>query len=149
MLGDRQSAVDELPALNMMPMVDIMLCLLIFFMVASRLYDWDEQQLNVEVPEVSEAAPMTAGPSDLPVTILAPGQVAIGDDRFDLDGFRERLVGIRSIYEDQAVQIFGDGTLSYQAIADVLSICEAAGIVRVSLVVSPSIEGSRDPAATP
>ncbi len=64
MLSDRLNA-EELPHINMTPMVDVVLCLLVFFMAATRLYDWDENQFNVRVPEVSDAAPLTAAPEDL------------------------------------------------------------------------------------
>ncbi len=56
MLASRAQA-DELPVINMTPMVDVILCLLVFFMAATRLYDWDENEFVVNVPEVVEAAP--------------------------------------------------------------------------------------------
>ena len=64
MLADRWHA-EELPQINMTPMVDVVLCLLIFFMAATRLYDWDEEQFRVSVPEVANAAPLTAAPTTL------------------------------------------------------------------------------------
>ncbi len=57
MLSDRPQA-DELPHINMTPMVDVVLCLLVFFMAATRLYDWDEREFTVNVPKVSDAAPL-------------------------------------------------------------------------------------------
>ena len=62
--------VDELPVINMTPMVDVILCLLVFFMAATRLYDWDESEFVVNVPEVAEAAPATAAPDDLVLTVV-------------------------------------------------------------------------------
>ena len=79
MLSDRHQA-DELPHINMTPMVDVVLCLLVFFMAATRLYDWDENEFAVSVPEVADAAPLTAAPDDLTLTIVRPGKVAVGDD---------------------------------------------------------------------
>ena len=61
MLSDRHQA-DELPHINMTPMVDVVLCLLVFFMAATRLYDWDENEFVVSVPEVADAAPADRGP---------------------------------------------------------------------------------------
>ena len=58
----------------MTPMVDVVLCLLVFFMAATRLYDWDESQFVVKVPEVAAAAPLTAAPDDLALAVLAPGK---------------------------------------------------------------------------
>ncbi len=55
MLSDRLNS-EELPHINMTPMVDVVLCLLIFFMIATRLDDWDQEQFHVKVPEVAGAA---------------------------------------------------------------------------------------------
>ncbi len=48
---------EDLPQINMTPMVDVVLCLLVFFMAATRLYDWEENEFSVKVPEVTQAAP--------------------------------------------------------------------------------------------
>ncbi len=68
MLASR-TQLDEPPVINMTPMVDVILCLLVFFMAATRLYDWDESEFSVNVPEVAEAAPLSAAPDDLMLTV--------------------------------------------------------------------------------
>ena len=90
MLSDRHQA-DELPHINMTPMVDVVLCLLVFFMAATRLYDWDENEFAVSVPEVAEAGPLTAAPDDLIAHHRQPGQVAVGETTYDLDRLGELL----------------------------------------------------------
>jgi biopolymer transport protein ExbD len=139
MLGEGRQG-EEMPFINMTPMVDVMLCLLIFFMVASRLYDWDEQQFNVRVPEVGDASPLTSAPEDLTLTVLEPGLVAVGAEQYDLEALLELLEEARAAYEDQGVQVRGDATLRFQDLADVLSACDAAGIRQVSLLVRPRTE---------
>ncbi|MEW4570438.1 biopolymer transporter ExbD [Tautonia sp. JC769] len=136
MLGDGQNA-EEMPFINMTPMVDVILCLLIFFMVASRLYDWDDLQFQVRVPEVGDASPLTAAPEDMRLTVIEPGRVAVGGEEYDLEGLREVLEEARANYDEQGVQIRGDAALSFQDLADVLSSCDAAGIKNVSLLVRP------------
>jgi biopolymer transport protein ExbD len=136
MLGQRQ-AVEELPFINMTPMVDVILCLLIFFMAATRLYDWEEEQFQVKVPEVSEAAPLTKAPRDLALNIIAPGQVRLGAETYDLAGLETALNEAKNRYPDQGVLIRGDASLSYQDLADVLSVCETVGIQSVRLPVRP------------
>ena len=140
MLSDRHQA-DELPHINMTPMVDVVLCLLVFFMAATRLYDWDESEFAVNVPEVADAAPLTAAPDDLVLTIVKPGKVAVGETTYDLDGLADLLREARGRYADQGVVIRGDATLTYQDLADVLSACDAAGIRNVRLPVG---RASRD-----
>jgi biopolymer transport protein ExbD len=144
----RSRGADELPHINMTPMVDVVLCLLVFFMAATRLYDWDEKEFDVSVPEVADAAPLTAAPDDLTLTILAPNKIAIGDDTLDLDSITRVLKAAKARYADQGVLIRGDARLGYQDLADVLSACNAAGIRNVRLPVRPR-EEPPSPAAKP
>lgn len=137
MIGDRQKTTAEHPYINMTPMVDVVLCLLIFFMAATRLYDWDEQQFNVEVPRVSDASPLTAAPEDLRLTIVEPDRVAVGEELYDLPGLDAMLREAREAYPEQGVQIRGDAALDFQDLADVLAVCDAADIRNVDLVVRP------------
>src|ERR1700760_1861626 len=99
----RTHGADELPQINMTPMVDVVLCLLIFFMAATRLYDWDEKEFDVSVPEVADAAPLTAAPDDLTLTIVAPGKVAVGEDTLSLDSLGKVLNAAHSRYAEQGV----------------------------------------------
>ncbi len=133
----RRNASDDLPHINMTPMVDVVLCLLVFFMAATKLYDWDEEQFNVRVPEVGTAAPLTAKPRDLTVAVLGPNQVELGGKTLDLAGLTEALKAAKKSYEDQGVLVRGDAKRSYQDVADVLAACEAAGIRNVRLPVRP------------
>ena len=141
MLADRHQA-DELPHINMTPMVDVVLCLLVFFMAATRLYDWDENEFVVSVPQVAEAGPLTAAPEDLNLSIVRPGQVAVGTTVYDLPTLQKLLVEARRRYADQGVMIRGDASLNYQDLADVLSTCDAAGIRNVRLPVRPRDESA-------
>lgn len=134
--------VDETPTINMTPMVDVILCLLVFFMAATRLYDWDESEFVVSVPEVAEARPASAAPDDLMLVISKRGSVSIDETTYNLDGLVERLKEAQKAYVNQGVVIRGDATLAYQDLADVLSACDEAGIRNVRLPVR-----SRDLAA--
>jgi biopolymer transport protein ExbD len=134
MLSSRGQA-DDLPLINMTPMVDVILCLLVFFMAATRLYDWDESEFAVNVPEVSDAAPATAAPDDMVLTIVKRGTVTVAEATYDLDHLLPVLRDAQAKYVNQGVVIRGDRSLSYQDLADVLSVCDEAGIRNVKLPV--------------
>ncbi len=133
----RLNQTDDLPHINMTPMVDVVLCLLVFFMAATKLYDWDEEQFNVRVPEVARAAPLTAAPRDLTISVLAPGRVEMAGKEYELSALTDELKAARAKYPDQGVLIRGDARRSYQDVADVLAACESAGIKTVRLPVRP------------
>jgi biopolymer transport protein ExbD len=136
MLADRLDA-EPLPFINMTPMVDVILCLLIFFMAATRLYEWDEEEFRVNVPEVGQAAPLTAAPQDLNLNILEPGRIQVDDQSYDLAALLQMLQAAKMRYAKQGVVVRGDAQLAYQDLADVLSCCESAGIQSVRLIVRP------------
>lgn len=142
MLSDRLNQ-EEYPHINMTPMVDVVLCLLIFFMVATRLHDWDENQFNVKVPQVGSSAPLTQAPEDLTLTIVRPGQVEMLGAVHDLAGLTAALKDAHARFADQAVQIRGDGALAYQDLADVLAACDEAGIANVRLRVRPKADAAQ------
>ena len=129
--------VDEAPLINMTPMVDVILCLLVFFMAATRLYDWDESEFLVSVPEVAEAQPASAAPDDLILVISSRGSVSIDQSTYDLDKLVVRLSEARNHYANQGVVIRGDASLAYQDLADVLSACDEAGIRNVACPFGP------------
>jgi biopolymer transport protein ExbD len=144
MLASRNQ-VDELPFINMTPMVDVILCLLVFFMAATRLYDWDESEFVVSVPVVSEAAPATAAPDDLVLIVARRGVVTVGESSYNLDQLVTMLREAKGQYTNQGVVIRGDATLAYQDLADVLSACDEAGIRNVRLPVRSRVESSKAP----
>jgi len=126
---------DELPTINMTPMVDVVLCLLVFFMAATRLYEWDENEFTVKVPEVTDAAPLTSAPDDLVLTVTRPGSVLVGSKPYDLPALTRLLTAAKARYSNQGVLIRGEASLKYQDLADVLSACDSAGIRNVRLPV--------------
>jgi biopolymer transport protein ExbD len=144
MLSSR-SQLDDAPVINMTPMVDVILCLLVFFMAATRLYDWDESEFLVSVPEVAEASPASAAPDDLILVISRRGVVSIDESMYDLDQLVNRLREARGQYANQGVVIRGDAALAYQDLADVLSACDEAGIRNVRLPVRSREQTSENP----
>jgi biopolymer transport protein ExbD len=119
---------DEPLFINLTPMIDVILTLLVFFMTATKLYDWDEQKLDVSVPQVSAARPLTQAPDDLALTIDESGGVSLRGESVALAELRRRLKEARDNYADQGVLIRADGRATHQMVADVMSACHAAGI---------------------
>jgi biopolymer transport protein ExbD len=122
----------EEPYLNMTPMVDVILNLLIFFMLGSR-FAAEEQQVDIQLPKVSQAQPLTAPPDDIVINVFADGHVVVDQKSLTADELESLLAEARGRYQDQAVLIRGDGKVDYQAVMDVLSICQKVEISKYSL----------------
>ena len=130
MLHSKTNAEESL-FINLTPMIDVILTLLIFFMAATKLYDWDEQKLDVQVPVVSSAQPLTDTPDDVKLRISREGTIAYNDDIIDLVEVKDRLRVARRNYPEQGVMIRADGRVAHQKVAEVMSACHAAGIGRI------------------
>jgi biopolymer transport protein ExbD len=122
----------EEPYLNMTPMVDVILNLLIFFMLGSR-FAAEERQVDIQLPNVSHAQPLTAPPDEIVINVYADGHIVVDQKTVTAEELERLLAEAHARYRDQAVLIRGDGKGNYQSVMDVLSICQKAEISKYSL----------------
>ncbi len=122
----------EEPNLILTPVIDIMLLLLIFFMVATEFAD-EEKHLEISLPTSSDAAALTSLPDPATVNVTAAGEVFLQGESVGVPDLERQLAEMRENYPGQAVLIRGDGTAAYQRIMDVLAAVKRAGIASVSL----------------
>ncbi len=130
----------EEPSLNLTPMIDIVLLLVIFFMVGTQFTN-AERQYEIDLPSVSVAQPLTALPDEIVVNVSREGSLFLQDETVTLDRLQELLQEARERYADQAVVVRGDGAVNYQRIMDVLSTCQQVQITNVQLANQIAEEG--------
>lgn len=123
----------EDPGLNLTSMMDVVFLLLIFFMVGSRFNEDKERQLDVQLPTVSAAQPLTDPPDELIVNVYRDGKILLGAAPKTLPELIKELEQARKKFPDQAVVIRGEGEGKYQAVVDVLVACHQAKIKHFSL----------------
>jgi biopolymer transport protein ExbD len=116
-------------------MIDVILTLLIFFMAATKLYDWNEQKLDVQLPEVGVAKPITEAPREIVLRVAQDGTVEFSGETVSMPEVRSRLREARENYPDQSVVIRGDGRVLFRRVAEVMSACEEAGITQIAVHV--------------
>jgi biopolymer transport protein ExbD len=125
---------DEMPALNLTSMIDVLFLLIIFFMVATK-FDEMERNIEVAVPQVAAAGEDMPPPQPLIVTVTADG-------RLDLDGkavteteLSSRLAAARTPLTEPTVVIHGDAKCAFQHVAAALGACRQAGITELGITV--------------
>lgn len=126
----------EEPVLNLTPMVDVVLQLVIFFMVGTSFVERDrkrEHQYEVALPTVTEAQPLTALPDELVVNVARDGQLFLGREPRTAGELEGELQAAVARYQDQAVVVRGDGEGPYQHVMTVLNLCKRAGVANVQL----------------
>ena len=125
---------DESPAMNLTSMIDVILLLLIFFMVSSEFSEM-ERDIDLKVPEVSNAGALTSGPSKRVVNVFSDGAITLDDESVSLADLTAKLAGAREQYADLGVVVRGDGAGPFQNVAEVLNACKEAGIAELAISV--------------
>jgi biopolymer transport protein ExbD len=118
---------NALVALNLTAMIDVVLLLLIYFMVASRLSE-DERTVEIPLPSAANAMPMTAEPSELVVNIDEKGTYIV-DDKVVKPSELEALI-TRAVVDNPlrpAVIIRADRRVPFQAPISVMDVCIKCG----------------------
>jgi TolR protein len=124
---DRYTPLAEI---NVTPMVDVMLVLLVIFMVAAPL-------LTVGVPvnlPKSSAQQVTQPQEPIIVSVNAAGDTYIGDSKIAADDLRAQLAALAQADPARIVYVRGDRTIEYGRLMDVLDLVNAAGFAKVSLL---------------
>jgi biopolymer transport protein ExbD len=129
----------EEPSLNLTSMIDVVMLLLIFFLVATR-FSKDESQYEVNLPTVRSAQPLTSLPDEIVVSITQKGEILIKDEMVTPLELEQRLIAAQKNYADQVVLIRGDGLGLYQPVMDVMAACHQAHIKQMKLANRPASE---------
>jgi biopolymer transport protein ExbD len=129
----RESNVEEEAPINLMPLIDMVFLLLIFFLVATTfIQDELERQLQLAraAPEIQ---PLSALPDALMINILRDGKLKVGGK----DCTRERLAELlsRTVHNDptKKVVIRADEDSRMKYFAVVTGLCRRAGIRRANI----------------
>jgi len=116
--------------INVTPMVDVMLVLLVIFMVTAPLLTVG---VPVDLPQTK--APAINEPKEpLVITIDAKGEVYLQNSKIDAKDLAARLAAITSNNPDAAIYVRGDRAIDYGRVLEIMGIVSAAGFTKVSLI---------------
>jgi biopolymer transport protein ExbD len=127
---------DDMPQINLTPMIDIIFQLIIFFMVGSRFTEMDKK-VDVKVPTASQAANLPTAPTRYVVNVQRDGQLTFNSQPITLDSLVLELKTLRQTKSDLNVIVRGDADGPLQNVAAVLTACRAAGVADVGIAVRP------------
>ena len=137
----RNAPLDE-PQLNLTPMIDVVIQLVIFFMVGTQFVD-NERKIDIALPQVSQSAPLTETPDEIVVNITKEGDISIGPKTVSAVELKSQLQEAKRRYAKQAVVIRGDMDCIYQQVMSVVDICKQAGIDNLQVATRVNPSGSR------
>jgi biopolymer transport protein ExbD len=123
------------PGIQLAPLVDVLLLLLIFFLMtwnAAR----NENELDVKVPKASAAKEKNAPIGDVVVNVKADGNVVVNRRTLTGPELSDLLKNLVQLNTEQAVVIRGDEAGAYKNIVGVLNICSEAGVTNVAFATA-------------
>ncbi|MCC6717508.1 MAG: protein TolR [Acetobacteraceae bacterium] len=132
--GARKQRYRPLAEINVTPMVDVMLVLLIIFMVAAPLMT---TAVNVDLPKTT-ASPVNQDSEPLNVSVDAKGQVFLQDQPIQLGELIEKLTAIAREQKDRRIFVRGDRANSYGTMMEVMGVIIQGGFSKVSLLTEPT-----------
>jgi biopolymer transport protein TolR len=128
----RRSKHMPMAEINVTPMVDVMLVLLIIFMVAAPLL---QTGIDVNLPEAKGQQIEQPKKDPVAVTVKANGDVFIGDSQVPLDDLAAKLKAISGNGYDETIFVRGDKGVNYGTVMQVMSRINQGGFKKLSFVL--------------
>ena len=123
----------ELAEINVTPLVDVMLVLLIIFIITAPML---VQGLQINLPKQTAPALTSRGHEPLIITVTADRVILLGDDPVHLKLLPDRL-GALLAGEPRPVYLKADETLQYGFVVQVLAVLDQVGVEQVGMVTQP------------
>lgn len=125
-----------LSEINVVPLVDVMLVLLVIFMVTAPMM---QQGFEVNLPQSRKSTPISAEPVyvTVPARFSRDSMVQLGDERLPLTALPERVRQALLNTSTKDVYLRGDGAVAYSDIIKVTDALKAGGVERVALATQP------------
>ncbi len=120
--------------INVTPLVDVMLVLLVIFMITAPLLT---QGVNVDLPN-AKSPPMQQNIEPLVVSIKASGEIYLQKHAVEIEQLAPRIAAMLKQKPNLPIFIRGDAKTQYGRVAQVMSLLESAGIKKVGLVTEPT-----------
>src|SRR5690349_13369780 len=127
---NRRGRYRPLSEINVTPLVDVMLVLLIIFMVTAPLMT---SGVSVDLPKTN-AQPLNSDSEPLTVTIKADGTIFLQDQGVDIGDLVSKLQAISKNNPERRIFVRGDKDLAYGRIMEVMGTITQGGFTKVALL---------------
>ena len=125
--------------INMTPLIDVMLVLLVIFMITAPLM---VSKVKVDLPKAANAGSQQV-PAFISVVVDKSGQVFMDDQAYELTAVTKRLQSAAVKDANTEVQLRADSAVPYGRVVEIMGLAHAAGLTRIGFVAEPQ------PAAKP
>ena len=120
--------------INMIPLIDVMLVLLVIFIVTAPLLT---HAVKIDLPKAS-SSPNITKPDNVQLGIKADGQLYWNGDAIDEAGLEARFAMSAKLDPQPEVHIRAEGTTQYERVARVMSAAARTGLTKIGFVTEPA-----------
>jgi biopolymer transport protein TolR len=131
-----ERSATQISQINVTPLVDVMLVLLVIFMVTAPIL---QQGVQVNLPQ-AQAGAIASDEEPLVVSIAPDGRVYLNDNVISLSDLGKKLRAVRQINKDKEVYLRADQNVRYGAVMKTVEEIKQAGIVKLGMVTRPPTE---------
>lgn len=121
--------------MNVVPLIDILLVLLVIFMIIPH----HQTGMMAQLPQPAERAPADPQPSVIVVQVLLDGSLRINQEVVGWDALRGRLEEIFKLRANRTAFVRAENAVEFQVVARVIDVMRAAGVSSVGLM-TPALE---------
>jgi biopolymer transport protein TolR len=139
---ERTSGPQPISDINMTPLVDVMLVLVVIFILTAPLL---ASSIRLDLPRADGAVP-GASPQAVALVVDKTGQVYVDDLPVTQAGLEQYLQGVAASHPDTEVQLRADAAVPYGRVVEIMGAAHAAGLARIGFVAEPAT-GSKPPTA--
>jgi biopolymer transport protein ExbD len=131
--GDFDQQEEVMSEINMTPLVDVMLVLLIIFIITVPVIT---NSVPVELPQASASA-NPIKPETIHLAVTANGQVHWNEQPVSMDELTQRLAQAAAAPVQPEIQLRGDKAVAYEHVVKTMAAVQAAGLTKLGFVTAP------------
>jgi biopolymer transport protein TolR len=130
--GRRRGAKRPMSDINVTPMVDVMLVLLIVFMVAAPLLTVG---VPIDLPQ-TKAKELNTESKPITISVTPAGEIYLGDKPTQIDSLIDQINAQTPNGTDERIYVRGDQTANYGAVMKVMGVLSAGGFSKIGLITA-------------
>jgi biopolymer transport protein ExbD/biopolymer transport protein TolR len=130
---ERSTGASPMSDINMTPLIDVMLVLLVIFIVTAPLM---VSRLRLDLPRTEAARPGDL-PQTVAVAIDAQGRLFLGDEPVDEAALARRIAEVARANPQAEVQLRADRSVTYGRVAELIGLVQQGGLARIGFVAEP------------
>ena len=122
----------EEPEINLIPMIDVLLVIIIFLMLTTTYSKFSGLEINLPTADATKQAEQ---PNEIDVAVTATGQILVNKSPLsaaDVNGIAEALRRAAGSRQDPVIIINADAKATHQSVVDVMQAAQTAGYPHIS-----------------